>query len=147
MAATWRNYPGGSMMGGSLSYGWVTGGASAPGWMRGGALPAAMMGPGTDAAGVMGRLVAAAPGPRVSAAEATRLGNDVPAGSSTNCRVAKLLLPRQLAGAGTAGGGATGVTMPGPGRNRLPIIGRTSRSSPSQPALRQARIRTTETIA
>jgi len=35
-----RNYPGGSMMGGSLSYGWVTGGASAPGWMRGGALAA-----------------------------------------------------------------------------------------------------------
>jgi len=82
-----KNYQGGSMMGGStggVSYGWMMGGASAPGWMSGGALPASMMGASTDAGEVMGRLFADAPGPRVSAAEATSLGNDVPAGSTVD---------------------------------------------------------------
>jgi plastocyanin len=66
-------------------YRWMTGGAGSPGWMTG-ALPSAMMGtammggstgPGT----IMGNLWANAPGPRVSAAQATALGSQVPAGA------------------------------------------------------------------
>jgi rusticyanin len=81
---------GGTMMGGS-SYGWMesaagfqwmTGGTSAPGWMRGGTLPGAMMGAGTDPGTVMGALWASAPGPRVSPAQAARLGSQVPAGAT-----------------------------------------------------------------
>ena len=84
---------GGSMMGGSGSdgwmmgqagYEWMFGGTSAPGWMRGAALPASMTGTGTDPGQVMGRLWADAPGPRVSAAQATVLGSQVPAGASVN---------------------------------------------------------------
>ena len=83
-------YGGGGMMGGSSSgwmmsqagYQWVTGGTGAPGWMRDGTLPAAMMGTGTDPGTVMGRLFAGAPGPRVSPAQATALGSQVPAGAS-----------------------------------------------------------------
>jgi hypothetical protein len=81
---------GAGMMGGSASgwmtnqagYRWMTGGTSAPGWMRGGALPSAMMGGGTDPGTVMGALFANAPGPRVSPAQAQRLGSQVPAGAS-----------------------------------------------------------------
>jgi len=43
------------------------------------------------------------------------------------------LPPRQLAGAGTAGREASGVTMPGPGRNRLPIIRRARSPEPNYP--------------
>jgi hypothetical protein len=84
---------GGGMMGGSpagwmmsqAGYRWMTGGAGAPGWMRGGTLPSAMMGSaGTDSGTVMGTLFANAPGPRVSAAQAQRLGSQVPAGAGVN---------------------------------------------------------------
>ena len=85
-------YYGGSMMGGSpyswmmgpRGYRWMMGGTSAPGWMRGGRLPGPMMGTTTDPGKVMGRLWANAPGLRVSASEAARLGSKVPAGASIN---------------------------------------------------------------
>jgi rusticyanin len=85
-------YFGGSMMGGSSSgwmmgprgYHWMMGGASAPGWMRGGRLPSSMMGTTTDPGKIMGRLWANAPGPRVSAAQAARLGSQVPVGATIN---------------------------------------------------------------
>ena len=78
---------GGSSLGWMMSqagYQWMTGGTGAPGWMRGGALPASMMGgsAGSDPGTVMGALFASAPGPRVSAADARRLGAQVPAGAS-----------------------------------------------------------------
>src|SRR5439155_76805 len=82
-------YGSGTMMGGSgggwmmsaAGYQWMTGGTSAPGWMRGGTLPGAMMGTSADPGKIMGRLWANAPGPRVSAARATALGSQVPAGA------------------------------------------------------------------
>jgi rusticyanin len=86
-------YYGGSMMGGSpggwmmgrQGYQWMMGGTSAPGWMRGGTLPSSMMMSGTSDPGqIMGKLWAGAPGPRVSAAQAIRLGSQVPAGASIN---------------------------------------------------------------
>jgi rusticyanin len=80
------------MMGGSsygwmmsqAGYQWMTGGTGAPGWMRGQDLPAVMMGgaAGTDPGTIMGTLFAGAPGPRVSPAQATALGNQVPPGAS-----------------------------------------------------------------
>ena len=80
-------YPG-SMMGGSMmgsyGYGWMMGGPNAPRWMAGGSLPPAMMGGGTDPGQVMGRLWADAPGPRVSPADATRLGDEHPAGANVD---------------------------------------------------------------
>jgi rusticyanin len=59
--------------------------AASPGWMTG-AMPSAMMGgammgAGADPGKVMGALFANAPGPRVSAAQATALGSHVPAGA------------------------------------------------------------------
>lgn len=83
---------GGSMMGGSgypsmmgrSGYSWMMGGAAAPGWMTGGTLPGYMMGTSTDPGKVMGSLFAAAPGPRVSAAKATSLGSQVPAGAAVD---------------------------------------------------------------
>ena len=86
-------YYGGSMMGGSpgswmmgrQGYQWMMGGAGAPGWMRGGRLPGAMMMSGTtDPGQIMGKLWAEAPGSRVGAAQAIRLGGQVPAGASIN---------------------------------------------------------------
>jgi len=85
-------YSGGSMMGGSSGnwmmgrggYRWMMGGTSAPGWMRGGSLPSSMMGATTDPGKIMGQLWATAPGPRVSAAQAIRLGNQIPDGASIN---------------------------------------------------------------
>jgi rusticyanin len=81
----------GSMMGGS-GYGWMMGrsgyawmmggGSSAPGWMMGNAVPGFMMGSSSDPGQVIGRLFADAPGPRVSASEATTLANQVPAAAS-----------------------------------------------------------------
>ena len=80
-------YPG-SMMGGSMmgsyGYGWMMGGANTPGWMMGGNLPSQMMGGATDPGQVMGRLWADAPGPRVGPADATRLGDETPAGASVD---------------------------------------------------------------
>ena len=87
------SYYGGGMMGGGTGpgwmmsqagYRWMTGGTGAPGWMRGGALPGAMMGSGGDPGTVMGRLFADAPGPRVSPAQAQRLGAAAPAGAVIN---------------------------------------------------------------
>jgi rusticyanin len=85
-------YMGGSMMGGAPNgwmmgprgYRWMMGGASAPGWMQGGRLPSSMMGSTTDPGKIMGRLWASAPGARVSAAQAARLGKQIPAGASVN---------------------------------------------------------------
>ena len=83
-------YGGGTMMGGG-SYGWMTGaagyqwmmgGAGAPAWMRGQALPGFMTATSSDPGQVMGSLFANAPGPRVSAAQAGRLGSQVPAGAT-----------------------------------------------------------------
>ncbi len=82
-------YGTGSMMGGPsgpmagrFGYGWMMGGTGAPGWMHGQSLPGFMMGGSNDPGTVMGRLFADAPGPRISPADATRLGNAVPAGAS-----------------------------------------------------------------
>jgi rusticyanin len=84
-------YDGASMMGGSYGsmmgasgYAWMMGGTSAPSWMHGGTLPGYMMGTNTDPGKVMGQLFANAPGPRVSSAQATQLGNTVPAGGTVN---------------------------------------------------------------
>jgi rusticyanin len=81
----------GSMMGGSsgsmmgtTGYRWMMGGASAPQWMRGDALPGYMMGTSSDPGQVMGKLFANAPGPRVSPADATRLGNQIPTGATVD---------------------------------------------------------------
>lgn len=80
---------GSSMMRGSSSswmgrggYAWMLGGISAPGWMRGQSLPAFMMESATDPGSVMGSLWANAPAPRVSAAQARRLGAQTPAGAT-----------------------------------------------------------------
>ncbi len=81
----------GSMMGGSYGwmmgtagYGWMLGGTAAPGWMTGASLPGFMTGAGTDASRIMGSLFADAPGPRIDAADATRLGDAVPAGAEVD---------------------------------------------------------------
>jgi rusticyanin len=85
-----RLYGSGSMMGGG-SYSWMMGdagyhcfmgGTAPPAWMRGSALPGFMMGTSSDPGPVMGALFANAPGPRVSAAQAARLGSQVPAGAT-----------------------------------------------------------------
>jgi rusticyanin len=97
MSGRYGNGAGTPMMGGSSfgSYGWMmsqagyrwmTGaGAPWPGWMTS-SLPAgmmgtAMMGGGTDPGKVMGTLFANAPGPRVTAAQATALASQAPAGA------------------------------------------------------------------
>ena len=73
-------------------YQWMTGsGTASPGWMTE-ALPSAMMGgagmmgvgAGADPGKIMGTLWANASGPRISAAEATALGNQVPAGAQVS---------------------------------------------------------------
>jgi rusticyanin len=71
-------------------YRWMMGGAGSPGWMTG-ALPQAMMGTGmmgtgtgTDPGKIMGNLFTNAPGPRVSTAQATALGSQVPAGAQVS---------------------------------------------------------------
>ena len=83
-------YGGGSMVGGTgygwmmggTGYRWMTGGTGAPAWMRGHALPGFMMGTSRDPGKVMGALWANGPGPRVSPAQAARLGSLVPAGAT-----------------------------------------------------------------
>ena len=85
-----RLYGGGTMMGGgsyrwmtgATGYQWMMGGAGAPAWMRGQALPGFMMGTSGDPGQVMGSLFANAPGARVSAVQATRLGSQIPAGAT-----------------------------------------------------------------
>jgi rusticyanin len=80
---------GGTMMGGSpygammgrTGYWRMMGGQDAPSWMRGHALPGFMMGTSRDPATIMGSLWANAPGPRVSSAQAARLGSLAPAGA------------------------------------------------------------------
>jgi rusticyanin len=83
----------GSMMGGTSSrgwmmgssgYRWMMGGLTAPAWMRGRDLPGYMMGSSSDAGKAMGALFARAPGARVSAAQAARLGSRIPAGATAN---------------------------------------------------------------
>jgi rusticyanin len=80
----------GWMMSGA-GYRWMTGsGTASPGWMTG-ALPQALMGTemmgtgmmsaGTDPGKIMGSLWANAPGSRVSTAQATALGSQVPVGA------------------------------------------------------------------
>lgn len=76
-----RSY--GWMMG-STGYRWMMGGADAPAWMRGQALPGFMMGTSTDPGKIMGTLFANAPGPRVSPAQAARLGSQVPADATAS---------------------------------------------------------------
>lgn len=80
-------YHGGMMMGGGPGswmmgaggYRWMMGIGGVPGWMHGGRLPGYMMGTNTDPGKIMGRFWANAPGPRVSQAQAVRLGNQAPA--------------------------------------------------------------------
>ena len=92
-------YFGGSMMGGGArgwmmspaGYRWMTGITGVPGWMRGGHFPAFMMGSGMMGTGTsadpgkfMGRLWADAPGPRVTPAQATQAGNQIPPSADIN---------------------------------------------------------------
>ena len=89
-------YPGmsGSMMGDGTSYGWMMstagyrwmmgGPGDAPAWMSGSTLPGFTMGTAGNPGKVMGELFAGAPGPRVSSADATRLGSQVPAGATVS---------------------------------------------------------------
>ncbi|HEX9064868.1 MAG TPA: sulfocyanin-like copper-binding protein [Streptosporangiaceae bacterium] len=71
----WMTGPGG--------YRWMMGGAASPAWMRGHAVPGFMMGGGThDPGKIMGALWANGPGPRVSPAQAARLGRLTPAGAT-----------------------------------------------------------------
>jgi hypothetical protein len=85
-------YRSGSMMGGGPGgwmmsaggYRWMTGARGIPGWMHGGRFPGYMMGAGADPGKIMGRFWANAPGPRVSPAQAARLGRQLPAGSHVN---------------------------------------------------------------
>jgi rusticyanin len=84
---------GGGMMGGTShgwmmgasGYRWMMGGTAAPAWMRGHAVPGFMMSGGThDPGKVMGALWANGPGPRVSPAQAARLGSLIPAGAKVD---------------------------------------------------------------
>jgi rusticyanin len=97
MSSYYGDSGGSGMMGNSshdwmmsqAGYQWMMGGTSSPGWMSGGTLPAAMMGggmmgTGTDPGKIMGRLFAGAPGPRVTAAQATVLGSQVPSGAQVS---------------------------------------------------------------
>ena len=84
-------YSGGAMMGGSYGslmgnsgYQWMIGGTNAPGWMTGGSLPGYMMGSSVDPGQVMGQFWANAPGPRVAASDATRLGSQIPTGATVD---------------------------------------------------------------
>jgi rusticyanin len=75
--------PGNWMMG-APGYRWMTGTGGVPGWMHGGRLPGYMMGTSTDPGKVMGRFWANAPGPRVTPAQAARLGGQAPANARIN---------------------------------------------------------------
>jgi len=73
----------GWMMGGT-GYRWMMGGLDPPAWMRGRALPGYLMSSSRDPGKIMGALDAGAPGARVSASEAARLGGEVPAGATVS---------------------------------------------------------------
>jgi rusticyanin len=79
-----------SSMMGAAGYRWTMGGLAAPAWMRGYALPdfmtgrSSMMGASSDPGTIMGALFANAPGPRVSQAEAARLGGQIPAAATVS---------------------------------------------------------------
>jgi hypothetical protein len=79
-------YQDGSMMEGDspVTYSWMMGGRRAPGWMAGGGLPTGMMGQNTGAGEAVGRLFADAPGTRLTARQAIRLGDQVPEGATVN---------------------------------------------------------------
>jgi rusticyanin len=66
---------------GDAGYRWMTGLGGVPGWRPGGRLPDYMMGASTDPGTIMGRFWASAPGPRVSTADAARLGSQIPGGA------------------------------------------------------------------
>ncbi len=80
-------YQGGMMGGapgwmmGAAGYRWMIGAGGVPAWMHGRRLPGSMMGGLSGMGKFMGRFWAGAPGPRVSPAQAARLGNQVPAGA------------------------------------------------------------------
>ena len=81
-----------AMMGGS-GYRWTMGGLAAPAWMRGHALPGFMTGTSGDAGKIMGALFAGAPGTRVTPAQATRLGNQVPTGATASPAQHRITFP------------------------------------------------------
>src|SRR5580693_8476824 len=62
----------------------MMGGLAAPAWMRGSALPGYLMGTSRDPGKIMGALFANAPGTRISAAQAARLGRQLPAGATVS---------------------------------------------------------------
>ncbi|MDA8300893.1 MAG: sulfocyanin-like copper-binding protein [Actinomycetota bacterium] len=80
----------GPMMGGGYpwasrsGYGWMMGGSGAPGWMIGGSLPGSVTRGNDNMGEVMGKLFANAPGPRVSPAEAAKLGDEAPRGATVD---------------------------------------------------------------
>src|SRR5260370_26768833 len=76
--------PSRSWMMGTTGYRWIMGGVDAPAWMRGQALPGFMMGTSSDPGTIMGALFANAPGLRISPAQATRLGGQMPAGATVS---------------------------------------------------------------
>jgi FtsP/CotA-like multicopper oxidase with cupredoxin domain len=82
----------GAMIGGA-GYRWMMGGLAAPAWMRGHALPGFMTGGSGDAGEIMGAQFANAPGARVTLAQATRLGNQVPAGATASPAQHRITLP------------------------------------------------------
>lgn len=59
----------------------MMGGRTAPAWMTGGSLPTMMMGAARDRGRAMGAALAEAPGPRVRAGDAARMGTQVLAGT------------------------------------------------------------------
>src|SRR5579859_5478644 len=93
---------GGSMMGGSYGwmmgqggYQWMVGGAQAPAWMMGNALPGFMMGSSGDPGAAMGQFWAGAPGPRVDAAAAQRLGAAIPSGATVDAAANRITFSGQ----------------------------------------------------
>jgi rusticyanin len=83
----------GPMMGGVSGYRWLMGGTTAPSWMQGAALPGYMTDGSANSGKVMGALFADAPGPRVTATEAVRLGNGSPAGGTLSAAGRRVSFP------------------------------------------------------
>lgn len=71
-------------MTGRSGYTWMMGGSGAPEWMRGSRLPGFLTGGRGDPGSVMGLLFSDAPGPRMAAVAARRLGAAVPAGATVD---------------------------------------------------------------
>jgi rusticyanin len=76
---------------GQSGYEWMMGGVDAPGWMTGGTLPPDLSAEGDDPGTIMGALFGGAPGLRLSAAQATRLGETVPAGAVAETSARRLV--------------------------------------------------------